>query len=57
MKKKGKLDPYAYIPLSRKSLNRRRRAKHVGTFKSIVKGTSKSALRGVKNVKHTRSGK
>ncbi|KAL9880391.1 RRP12-like protein [Glossina fuscipes] len=57
MKKKGKLDPYAYIPLSRKSLNRRRRAKHVGTFKSIVKGASKSALRGVKNVKHTRSGK
>ncbi|XP_017466364.1 PREDICTED: RRP12-like protein [Rhagoletis zephyria] len=48
MKKKGKLDPFAYIPLSRNTLNKRKRAKHSGTFKNIVNGARKGALRGVK---------
>ncbi|XP_013109377.2 RRP12-like protein [Stomoxys calcitrans] len=49
MKKKGKLDPYAYIPLSRNTLNKRKRAKHAGTFKNIVNGARKGALKGVKS--------
>ncbi|XP_037936985.1 RRP12-like protein [Teleopsis dalmanni] len=49
MKKKGKLDPYAYIPLSRNTLNKRKRAKHAGSFKNIVNGARKGALKGVKN--------
>ncbi|XP_053948868.1 RRP12-like protein [Anastrepha ludens] len=48
MKKKGKLDPFAYIPLSRNTLNKRKRAKHAGTFKNIVNGARKGALKGVK---------
>ncbi|XP_065366328.1 RRP12-like protein [Calliphora vicina] len=49
MKKKGKLDPYAYIPLSRNTLNKRKRAKNTGTFKNIVNGARKGALKGVKS--------
>lgn len=49
MKKKGKLDPYAYIPLSRNVLNKRKRAKHAGTFNGIVKGARKGASKGVRN--------
>ncbi|XP_005182344.2 RRP12-like protein [Musca domestica] len=49
MKKKGKLDPYAYIPLSRNTLNKRKRAKHAGTFKNIVNAARKGALKGVKS--------
>ncbi|XP_036346487.1 RRP12-like protein [Rhagoletis pomonella] len=48
MKKKGKLDPFAYIPLSRNTLNKRKRAKHADAFKNIVNGARKGALRGVK---------
>uniref|UniRef100_A0A0K8U887 RRP12-like protein n=2 Tax=Bactrocera latifrons TaxID=174628 RepID=A0A0K8U887_BACLA len=48
MKKKGKLDPFAYIPLTRNTLNKRKRAKHAGTFKNIVNGARKGALKGVK---------
>uniref|UniRef100_A0A182NDX0 Uncharacterized protein n=1 Tax=Anopheles dirus TaxID=7168 RepID=A0A182NDX0_9DIPT len=49
MLKKGKHEPYAYVPLSRNSLNRRRRAKNAGQFKSIVKGARKGAAAGSKN--------
>merc|ERR1711862_323952 len=38
MKKKGKPDPYAYVPLEMKTLNRRKRAKVHGQFKNLVKG-------------------
>ena len=41
MKQKGKLDPYAYIPLSRNILNKRKRSKNVGQFKSLVSGKAK----------------
>lgn len=47
MKKKGKLDPYAYIPLSRNILNKRKRSKNVGQFKSLVSGaTNKKTSKG-----------
>ncbi|XP_055612832.1 RRP12-like protein [Uranotaenia lowii] len=49
MLKKGKHEPYAYVPLSRNSLNRRKRAKNSGQFKSIVKGARKGAAAGAKN--------
>ncbi|XP_058454913.1 RRP12-like protein [Malaya genurostris] len=49
MLKKGKHEPFAYVPLSRNSLNRRKRAKHAGQFKSIVKGARKGAAAGAKN--------
>uniref|UniRef100_W4VRP4 Uncharacterized protein n=1 Tax=Corethrella appendiculata TaxID=1370023 RepID=W4VRP4_9DIPT len=47
--KKGKHEPYAYVPLSRNSLNRRKRAKNAGQFKNIVKGARKGAAAGSKN--------
>lgn len=46
VKQKGKMDPFAYIPLSRNSLNKRKRAKNAGQFKSIVKGARKGAAAG-----------
>uniref|UniRef100_A0A182P6M9 Uncharacterized protein n=1 Tax=Anopheles epiroticus TaxID=199890 RepID=A0A182P6M9_9DIPT len=48
MLRKGKHEPYAYVPLSRNSLNRRKRAKNAGQFKSIVKGARKGAAAGSK---------
>ncbi|XP_059611587.1 RRP12-like protein [Phlebotomus argentipes] len=49
VKKKGKFDPYAYIPLDKSTLNKRKRAKSAGQFKSIVKGARKGAAAGSKN--------
>ncbi|XP_028391311.1 RRP12-like protein [Dendronephthya gigantea] len=49
VKKKGKPDPYAYLPLNTQSLNKRKRAKMSGQFKGIVKG----AKRGVQKSKKT----
>ncbi|XP_034040063.1 RRP12-like protein [Thalassophryne amazonica] len=46
IKKKGKLDPYAYIPLKKSHLNRRKRAKLQGQFKGMVRGVQKGALSG-----------
>lgn len=52
IKKKGTaLDPYAYIPLSRNSLNKRKRAKNAGQFKSVVAGARKGAAAGAKRRK------
>lgn len=48
MKKKGAVDPYAYIPLSRNTLNKRKRAKNSGQFKNIVQGARKGAAAGAK---------
>uniref|UniRef100_T1E7Y2 Hipothetical protein n=1 Tax=Anopheles aquasalis TaxID=42839 RepID=T1E7Y2_ANOAQ len=48
MLKKGKHEPYAYVPLSRNSLNRRKRAKNAGQFKSIARGARKGAAAGSK---------
>ncbi|KAM6916699.1 RRP12-like protein [Xenentodon cancila] len=48
VKKKGKLDPYAYIPLKKAQLNRRKRAKLHGQFKGMVRGAQQGALSGKK---------
>ncbi|KAM3606495.1 uncharacterized protein V6R79_017417 [Siganus canaliculatus] len=54
VKRKGKLDPYAYIPLKKSQLNRRKRAKLQGQFKGMVKGAQKGALSGKKMQKRKR---
>ncbi|XP_037534826.1 RRP12-like protein [Nematolebias whitei] len=54
VKKKGKLDPYAYIPLRKDQLNRRKRAKLHGQFKGMVRGAQKGALSGKKMQKKKR---
>lgn len=46
VKKKGKHDPYAYIPLKKDQLNRRKKAKLQGQFKGMVRGAKKGALAG-----------
>lgn len=51
MKKKGSLDPYAYISLSRNTLNKRKRAKNSGQFKNIVQAARKGAAAGSKRRK------
>lgn len=51
IKKKLGVDPYAYIPLSRNTLNKRKRAKNSGQFKSIVQGAKKGAVAGAKRRK------
>uniref|UniRef100_A0AAQ4RJZ8 Ribosomal RNA processing 12 homolog n=1 Tax=Gasterosteus aculeatus aculeatus TaxID=481459 RepID=A0AAQ4RJZ8_GASAC len=52
--KKGKHDPYAYIPLRKAQLNRRKRAKLQGQFKGMVRGAQKGALSGKKMQKKKR---
>ncbi|XP_033835770.1 RRP12-like protein [Periophthalmus magnuspinnatus] len=54
IKQKGKLDPYAYIPLKKAQLNRRKRAKLQGQFKGMVRGAQKGALSGKKMQKKKR---
>ncbi|XP_054266666.1 RRP12-like protein [Macrosteles quadrilineatus] len=49
VKRKGLPDPYAYVPLRKDALNRRKRAKAVGQFKNILKGAKKGAVIGAKN--------
>ncbi|XP_040983290.1 RRP12-like protein isoform X1 [Aquila chrysaetos chrysaetos] len=49
VKKKGQLDPYAYIPLNTARLNRRKRAKMQGQFKGLVKGAQRGAKAGRRN--------
>ena len=54
MKKKGMMDPYAYIPLDRQTLNKRKKAKFKGQFKNIVKSAKKGASQGRKINKRVR---
>ncbi|KAF7219937.1 RRP12-like protein [Nothobranchius furzeri] len=54
VKKKGKCDPYAYIPLKKEQLNRRKRARLHGQFKGMVRGAQKGALSGRKMQKKKR---
>uniref|UniRef100_A0A8B9S599 Ribosomal RNA processing 12 homolog n=1 Tax=Apteryx owenii TaxID=8824 RepID=A0A8B9S599_APTOW len=49
VKKKGQLDPYAYIPLNRAKLNRRKQAKMQGQFKGLMKGAQRGAQAGRRN--------
>ncbi|KAL0965921.1 hypothetical protein UPYG_G00287950 [Umbra pygmaea] len=48
VKRKGKVDPYAYIPLKKAQLNRRKKAKMQGQFKGMVRGAQKGAQSGKK---------
>ncbi|KAG9341087.1 hypothetical protein JZ751_019841 [Albula glossodonta] len=48
IKKQGKCDPYAYIPLKKDQLNRRKQAKLHGQFKGLVRGAQKGARLGRK---------
>uniref|UniRef100_A0A8D0CU37 Ribosomal RNA processing 12 homolog n=1 Tax=Sander lucioperca TaxID=283035 RepID=A0A8D0CU37_SANLU len=54
VKKQGKLDPYAYVPLKKAQLNRRKRAKLQGQFQGMVRGAQKGALSGKKMQKRKR---
>ncbi|XP_046963765.1 RRP12-like protein [Vanessa cardui] len=49
IKKKGKPDPYAYLPLSRKNLNKRTKAVTSRQFKGIVKSKTKNIRMSKKN--------
>uniref|UniRef100_A0A7G3B2B6 Uncharacterized protein n=1 Tax=Lutzomyia longipalpis TaxID=7200 RepID=A0A7G3B2B6_LUTLO len=57
VKRKGKFDPYAYIPLDKSTLNKRKRAKSAGQFRNIVQGARKGAAAGSKNRLLKKSGK
>ncbi|XP_040848312.1 RRP12-like protein isoform X2 [Ochotona curzoniae] len=48
VKKKGRLDPYAYIPLNRTKLNRRKKVKLQGQFKGLVKAAQRGTQKGHK---------
>ena len=49
VKKVGKHDPYAYIPLNHKNLNKRKSAKNKGQFKNVITAAKKGAAKGNKN--------
>uniref|UniRef100_A0A8C1BDW0 Ribosomal RNA processing 12 homolog n=2 Tax=Cyprinus carpio TaxID=7962 RepID=A0A8C1BDW0_CYPCA len=51
VKKSGKCDPYAYVPLKKAQLNRRKKAKLQGQFKGMVRGAKKGARSGSKILK------
>ncbi|XP_061083822.1 RRP12-like protein [Conger conger] len=54
IKQKGKCDPYAYIPLKKSQLNRRKKAKLQGQFKGMVRGAQKGARLGKRMQKNKR---
>ncbi|XP_060581938.1 RRP12-like protein [Ruditapes philippinarum] len=53
VKKVGKHDPYAYVPLDFTSLNKRKQAKMKGQFKNLVRGAKKGAAKGKKAKKRS----
>ncbi|XP_011686333.1 PREDICTED: RRP12-like protein [Wasmannia auropunctata] len=54
VKRKGKPDPYAYVPLTRSILNKRKKKKNAGKFQSIVSGARKGARTGMRNKRRKR---
>ncbi|XP_026293865.1 RRP12-like protein [Frankliniella occidentalis] len=46
VKKKGAPDPYAYVPLNRALLNKRKKLKQAGQFKGLVRAARKGAAAG-----------
>lgn len=48
VKRKGMPDPYAYLPLTRNVLNKRKRMKYAGHFKNIVRSAKKGVKIGTK---------
>ncbi|KAI1296690.1 RRP12-like protein [Halotydeus destructor] len=57
MKKKDLPDPYAYVPLQQQALNKRKRAKFAGQFKSIMNAAKKGANIGSKQQQKRRKTK
>ncbi|XP_037598517.1 RRP12-like protein [Cebus imitator] len=49
VKRKGRPDPYAYIPLNRTKLNHRKKTKLQGQFKGLVKAARRGSQVGHKN--------
>jgi len=56
MKRRGKPDPYAYIPLDRRALNKRKAKKMAGQFNAVVRSAKRGASRGSKQ-RSKKSGK
>lgn len=54
IKKKGKPDPYAYLPLMRQKLNRRKQAKLAGQFSGFMKKAKKGSALGAKQHRRRR---
>uniref|UniRef100_UPI00398EC288 RRP12-like protein n=1 Tax=Pristiophorus japonicus TaxID=55135 RepID=UPI00398EC288 len=48
VKRKGKPDPFAYVPLNKSQLNRRKKAKICSQFKGLVKAAQRGAETGRK---------
>jgi len=60
VKRKNKPDPYAYIPITHKNLNKRKSAKSASVFANVVKAAKRGASKGnkykVKEVKKMMEG-
>ncbi|CAG0882964.1 unnamed protein product [Darwinula stevensoni] len=56
VKRKGRPDPFAYVPLDRQLLNKRTKTKHSGHLKSLVKAAKTGSRRGAQ-LKAKRKGK
>ncbi|KAK2577073.1 hypothetical protein KPH14_005885 [Odynerus spinipes] len=54
LKKKGKPDPYAYLPLTRAALNKRKKKKMATKLRGIVAGAKKGAQIGMKSKRKTK---
>lgn len=54
MKQPGKPDPFAYVPLMRQKLNRRKRAKLSGQFGGIMRKAKKGSALGTRQLKRRR---
>ncbi|XP_033098395.1 RRP12-like protein isoform X2 [Anneissia japonica] len=48
VKRKGKADPYAYVPLNKHLINKRKKASSSGVWKNLTKAAKKGALTGKK---------
>ena len=54
VKRPGKPDPFAYVPLVRQKLNRRKRAKLSGQFKGLIGKAKKGSTLGTKQLHRRR---
>ena len=54
VKRSGKPDPFAYVPLVRQKLNRRKRAKLSGQFKGLIGKAKKGSTLGTKQLHRRR---
>ena len=54
IKKKGKPEPYAYLPLMRQKLNKRKQIKLAGQFSGLMKKAKKGSALGAKQHRRRR---